>query len=269
MSEEEYSHKYDPTNEGTHFVFNYFYKTIQKHTNATNVAAVPGVDVVRYLKYGAMLSHGPKESTLALFENNVSRYTEVKAVLDRSEHKLFAQANNLRVIYTLGDIFSYESAPGQRCRIEDYGIGIGHRELMVRVAQRLYNHQRFVNKSRKYWKAIITDTAIRQIRKEELLYSLQAYLTMSFGQHIQITEVNGMDATNRQNHALCFSTVNGVAMHEYEGKPRRHNGKHTKDVKGTVRRFDVNVSTNSREIKLLVFTCKNGSEMLQTLLMYK
>lgn len=274
--EKGYLHKYDHTNPGTRYVFDRLYNKLASMGLATSMTAVPGRDIERYLGYGAALAKGSSKSILTLMENDADCHRNIMDRLMRPDNKAFIAANNIRVRYMLGDIFTYEKEKTypftNQARVEDYGIGIGHRELMAKVAGRLYKQQRTGGNIRDRWKAIITDSAIRQIPKEQLFHSLQAYLDLGFGQHIGIVSVNGIDATDPCNHHRCFAIDNADVIFEYRGKPKHKpntNEFSSQGQRGAVRRYDVVLESNNRFAKLFVFTCKNGSEMMQTMIVYK
>lgn len=124
MAKDPYCEKYDHTNEGTVYVFEQFYKILAKDGFISNVVAVCGEDLDRYIKQVWPIV-SKRQARAFFIEDNHDRYLRLKTRL--AEYTDPNIQKRIRVIK--GDIAQYlknkKVGLKRPARIEDIGIGTG------------------------------------------------------------------------------------------------------------------------------------------------
>jgi len=238
----QYYKKYDPDNGGTQYVFNKLYGILANDYGVrSNMIACCGEDGLRYEKYAEMLS--TNKAKAYFIENSYERFGML--------YDLIRNRKNIKVIH--GDVFKYLGNPSYRakrpCRVEDLGLGIGFKELACNAAVLLGRQQKFCHYHA--WKAQILDGSIRQVTKHKVWDTLQAYLNTI---DLKIKTVN--HSTNPK--VLEVNPDNYV--HKYIDRTGKT---------GKVYEFKVELFPNTHQASLYIYSCLNGSPMMQTMLVYK
>lgn len=251
-----YHEKYDPNNVGTTYVFDKFYEILEKtYKIRSNMIACCGENVERYIKYAKKIC---KYSTQAFFiENDRERYERINSAV----HGI----NNINTM--LGNVFSYVENPSYNmnnpCRVQDIGIGIGNKELIEKAISLIGSQNRGCtqteNKSGlRQWKAQILDGAIRQKKK---LLAINAYDKYLRTMNLYLKSINGFDISIHKYREIALDPDKNRIVKKYPDKSTNRTGK--------VYKHEVVLHNNRKEAKMYMFSCLNGSEMLQSMLVYR
>ena len=240
-----YHEKYDHKNGGTVYVFDDIYSKLYEKGFRSNLMACCGEDAGRYREYVKKIC-GTSKARAFFVEIEKERYDMIEATVGGKD----------KITAIHGDAFQYDSHPSYPmttpARIEDFGLGIGIRELIYKAMPRLFYQK---SKCHGYhWKAQILDGAIRQVRKDVIVGLYQKYLAVL---RLSIASINGCSPFDPK----CLSTKNAECMHSYEDASTGHTG--------SVFRHTVKLKANTRKAELHMYSCLNGSPMLQSLIIYK
>lgn len=240
-----YHEKYDHKNGGTTYVFDNMYNILFEKGFRSNLMACCGEDSERYKEYVEKIC-STHRSRAFFVEIEKERCDRIKAAVDGK--------TNITVIH--GDAFQYDSNPlysmTTPARIEDFGLGIGMRELVYKAMSRLFYQK---NKCHMYhWKAQILDGAIRQVPKNVIVGLYQKYLAVL---RLSIASINGHSPLSSK----CLLPESAKCVHSYEDASTGRTGR--------VYKHTVKLQSNKRKAELHMYSCLNGSPMLQSLLIYK
>lgn len=248
-----YHTKYDEHNAGTQYVFDMFYRMLANSKIKSNLVACPGKDVDRYIRYASMVCRASKARAY-FFENAEDHLKIIRGKLKKSQHP-----DAYRVRIRQGDVITHESFGGPKvARIEDLGLGIGIRGMLYQAMTRLYRQSRAVTANSKWnaFKVQILDSCTRGVPPEEWYQLYKQYLSVI---GLEMFAVNGIDVEEKPHLFAKFNY--GTKVFEYKDGNR-----------GTcaVYRHDVELYPNKYEkAKLHLYSCINGSSMLQSMLVYK
>jgi len=157
-----------------------------------------------------------------------------------------------------GDITKYlenkEVGLKRPSRIEDVGIGTGTREVVLETALPMLSRQ--VSRTRKHMKkAHITDAATRKFSDQLVVKWLNSYLSLIDGEIVTINGYVPTDVETPFSYGTCVKTYIDKLCHDNTVHVYRH---------------DVRIITYGKwQAKLFIYTCMNGSRMMQTMLVYK
>lgn len=250
----DYHTKYDDANKGTIGVFNTFYYILEHAGVVSNLVACCGRDYNRYLDYVPKVCRGGPAK--AFFIENARDH--LKVISDGLKNSKKTSKRRVRLLF--GDVTCYEGIQGAptSARIEDLGLGVGIRD-MLSIGQLRLRRQLVASgtgKARYRWKAQILDSALRGVPCWECYELYKSYLNVL---GLEIRSINGEDIEEAP-YLFADSRSGAEVVYSYKSK----NGHRNKVFK-----HEVELKPNNRSAKLYMFTCKNGSLMLQTMLMYK
>jgi len=241
-----YCFKYDHTNEGTRIIFDNFYDILaNKHHVKSNMRACCGRDVARYIGYGKKICTSGN-TRLFLMENNECRFRALKRRIAREKLDYFS--GRVRPIY--GDIFN----DSKISRIEDIGLGIGVRKMLIRATARLYDQKRNT-KNYSLVKAQILDSAVRQVKVKEIIVLYNFYLSTTIG--VRLKKINNISIESSEI-AHCFQKDNAKVIETYTDPLTNKIG----------RVLEHKVKLDTKDVKLYMYSCQNGSNMLSSMLVY-
>lgn len=250
--------KYDETNQGTQYVFNNFYKKINDKKIDSTLVACPGKDVDRYIKYVSMVCQSPNTKAY-FFENKDDHYELIEQKLRNSWDR-----TKLKIELVKGDITTYDSQLGIKpVRVEDIGIGSGMSRLTYEAALRLSRQSSKTHRNKKEnsdgeYKVQILNMSLRWSSKERIFHLLSdIYLNVI---ETGIKSFNGIDPTK---HLDLFTKV------EHAEKVLSYEDKIGRNCNVYKHKIELNPSKRFNEVSLDMYTYVNGSNMLQTMLMYR
>lgn len=238
----QYNELYNPHNIGTRFVFDHFYNILGHIGIKSDLVACCGKDFKTYEKYASIVCSS-SSARAYFFENDPKRFEEIKKGITFKKVKV-----------KLGNVFHYNDFEGPTCaRIEDLGIGLGIRFMLSHATGRLYTQSRINGIRATMWKAQLLDSSIRAISDDEIVQLYQNYL---FSAGLQIKTIDNKVIGTKK----ILNVIKKQPIIKYEEFNR-----------GTCAVYEhkVELEKNNRQAKLFMFTCINGSRMLQSLLVYK
>jgi len=248
-----YHTKYDETNGGTQYVFDNFYQRMRNSNIKANLVACPGKDVDRYIRYASMICRTPLARAYFV-ENSDDHLALIKDKLRASNNKMVKRIRVLK-----GDAVTHESIGGPRvARVEDIGFGVGIQSMVYHGMVRLYRQSRAAAGGSAYnrYKVQIMDSCTRGVPPEEWYSLFQQYLAVI---DLKIKKVNGVLVEDHPEKFAKFSYAKPV--YTYDGGNRGS---------CTVYQHNVELYPNKYEkAKLHLYSCINGSSMLQSMLVYK
>lgn len=248
-----YQDKYDPNCGGTQFVFNQFYQMLEMLGVRSHLVALPGEDLDRYIAYAGMICKGPAAKA-SFVELDSKRFERWKKALAAS-----TSPNKRKIRLLAGDVLAYSKLRNHR--VQDLGIGCGFGDLLALAALMLRTQSRVSNSYGK-WKVQILDMCLRGNHAREIGCDLQRYLGHV---GVQIKSINGKDVEDFTVDSLFAD--HGKVVHTYKDNLSRkvcHVRHHTVKLRN-IRCYKKTVVTPD----LHAYTCRNGSLMLQTMLVYK
>ena len=241
-----YHRKYDHTNLGTKYVFGWFYEYMAHSGIRSNLVACCGEDFSRYIDYASMIATGKAKAFLV--EKDAERFERIRKGVKGYKNVVAIKHN----------VFNYIDNPKygmvKHARVVDIGLGIGVKELLLSAAPLL---QKQSSLNHKLWKAQILDGAIRQKNSG---YVLDCYITYLKTIGLKIKSINGIDIET-DTKGTCLSHKNALVVKRYPDK--------LSGTSGIVYQHNVVLEVNNRQAILFIFECKNGSWMMQSLLMFK
>ena len=239
-----YHEKYDHKNSGTVFVFDTMYAKLYKMGVKSNLIACCGEDAERYIKYAQMICTPRARSFFVELEKE--RYDRISAAVKEKD----------RITAIHGDVFQYDKNSlypmTTSARVEDLGLGIGIRELIYQAMPRLFYQKKTCHQY--HWKAQILDGAIRQVGKDVIVGLYRKYLAVL---RLDIASINGHSPLSSK----CLATGSAECIHSYTDASTGRTGK--------VYEHTIKLQANKRKAELYMYSCLNGSPMLQSLIIYK
>lgn len=244
-----YCNKYDPYNDGTRFVFGYFYTLLNNLGVKSNVVAVCGENIEEYIKYAFTIATTNK-SRIYFVEKDFRRYK-----------RLIRKAKNMKRLKVLyGNVLTYEDLPGCHlkfsARVEDMGIGLRFDKMVYRMIGRL-DEQKQQNqdgcRALKY-KAQIFDGSRRYVSNKKAFASLQEYLKVVGS---EIKSINGFHANSKNIKSMFAKGTQVLRFINKKGKISCVRGHHVKFKK------------RGKIVDFRLFTHTNGSSMITSILVYK
>jgi hypothetical protein len=185
------------------------------------------------------------------FENEEDHLDIIKQKMARSKDKIVKRIKILK-----GDAIIHEAFGGPKvARVEDIGFGTGIRSMIYQGITRLFKQSRAVGGDNKY-KIQIMDSSLRGVSQKECCELFQQYLSVV---GLKIATFNGIDAIKSPH---LFTEV------KYAKKLISYNSRDHKTCH--VYRHTIELFPNKYEdARLHLYSCINGSKMLQSMLIYK
>jgi len=241
-----YHNKYDHTNLGTKYAFNWFYEFMFNRGVKSSMVACCGEDYSRYVDYANMIATGRSKAYFA--EKFKARYSKIHR--GTKGHK--------NIIPMKYNVFHYMDSVKYKVkhavRVLDLGLGIGIKKLLLNAAP-LLQEQSLLD--RKFWKVQLLDSAIRYRNSKFVLDCYTAYLK-TIG--LEIESINGINVATDLEYK-CLKRENAIIVKTYfDGLLGK---------KAHVYQHNVVLKKNDRHATLIMFECINGSTMLQSMLLFK
>lgn len=246
-----YHNKYDEKNNGTVYAFDMFYNILKKRNISGSLVACPGKDIDRYINYAHQIKS--KKWVGWFIENDPERFNDIKETVAR------VNLSNLNVIN--GSVIGYHDSPNYKNRrrkpalIEDLGLGTGAIDLLLCASVNLRRQSTLIEKGQP--KVQMVDSSIRSYSCQKIIAAYQNYLSII---NVKIKRINNI-LVSQMGNINCLGKEYSNEVIEYHD---RLLGRKCK-----VYEHKVELEENDREAELIMYSCINGSRMLQSMLIYK
>jgi hypothetical protein len=274
---DKYCEKYSETNMGMVDVFGRIYERLGKLKVNSNVVAVCGEDIYRYLYYAHDIARAPK-ARIIFVEKEMNRYKRLKGILkilkDAGPNaglgchlgiapEILCAAQKAIVLH--GNILTYEDIPGyplnKSARVEDLGLGIRFDKLINRAIGRLDTQKTLYNLTLK--KVQILDGSRKRVNDQQCFRLLQQYFSILGA---DLSSINGVLPCSR------WDDEDKSAQENWIFRCGKDIGTYTDDITGhkcSVAEHKVEFLKPGHIIDTKLYTYTNGGSMLSCLVVYK